>query len=144
MFRRVTILFWLLAAVSAAMVAQSRYVVTASTLNVRTGPSTRNAVAHKLHRGDTVVVLGQSGQWATIQRDGDRYYASSRYLRYIGPVPQKTQSSPRKKTIWDTLFEFVEFIIWILVIVAAIGFFISNTIFFNRNALFFYLFFKLL
>lgn len=128
MFRRVTILFWLLAAVSVAMVAQSRYVVTASTLNVRTGPSTRNAVAHKLHRGDTVVVLGQSGQWATIQRDGDRYYASSRYLRYIGPVPQKTQSSPRKKTIWDTLFEFVEFIIWILVIVAAIGFFISNTI----------------
>lgn len=128
MLRRLLILLLLwLPIASAALLAQSRYVVTANTLNVRTGPGTYYSVAYKLHRGDTLVVQEHNGQWAVIQRNGVRYYASSRYMRYVGPVQQKNQSSARRKasTTWDKLFSIVETILWILAIVVVVGGFIG-------------------
>ena len=99
MLKRLIILLLLFLPVAGgAYAAQSYYVVTANTLNVRSGPGTYYSVAYKLHRGDTVVATGVSGQWTVIQRNGLRYYASNRYLRYVGPVTQKNQSSPRRKS----------------------------------------------
>lgn len=127
MLKRLIILLLLFLPIAGgAYAAQSYYVVTANTLNVRSGPGTYYSVAYKLHRGDTVVATGVSGQWTVIQRNGLRYYASNRYLRYVGPVTQKGQSSPRRKsTIWDSLFEITKVIIWILVAIAVIGGFIG-------------------
>lgn len=127
MLKRLIILLLLFLPVAGgAYAAQSYYVVTANTLNVRSGPGTYYSVAYKLHRGDTVVATGVSGQWTVIQRNGLRYYASNRYLRYVGPVTQKNQSSPRRKsTTWDSLFEVTKVIIWILVAIAVIGGFIG-------------------
>lgn len=127
MLKRLIILLLLFLPVAGgAYAAQSYYVVTANTLNVRSGPGTYYSVAYKLHRGDTVVATGVSGQWTVIQRNGLRYYASNRYLRYVGPVTQKDQSSPRRKsTTWDSLFEVTKVIIWILVAIAVIGGFIG-------------------
>ena len=118
------VLLWL-PMVSAGIGAQSRYEVTAGTLNVRTGPSEYYPVAYKLHKGDEVVVLEQNGQWATIQRDGTRYYANNRYLKYIGLVPQKRQATPKSETTWDKLFDIVRIILWILFGVVVIGGFIG-------------------
>jgi len=126
MFRRIFILLLLwLPMVSAGIGAQTRYEVTASTLNVRTGPSEYYPVAYKLHQGDEVVVLEQNGQWATIQRGGTRYYANNRYLKYIGPVPQKKQAAPKNETTWDKLFDIVRIILWILFGIVVIGGFIG-------------------
>ncbi len=128
MLRRLFIvLLLLLPIVGVTMVAQDRYVVTANTLNVRTGPSTYYSVMYKLHRGDTVVVLEKNGQWATIQVDGMRYYVSSRYLRYVGPVSQQAKTSPRRKhqTTWDKLYDITKVFLWIFVIVAVITGFIG-------------------
>ena len=127
MLKRLIILLLLFLPVAGgAYAAQSYNVVTANTLNVRSGPGTYYTVAYKLHRGDTVVATGVSGQWTVIQRNGLRYYASNRYLRYVGPVTQKNQSSPRRKsTTWDSLFEVTKVIIWILVAIAVIGGFIG-------------------
>ena len=111
--------------VSAEIGAQSRYEVTASTLNVRTGPSEYYPVAYKLNQGDEVIVLEQNGQWATIRLNGTRYYANNRYLKYLGPVPQTKQATPKSETTWDTLFDIVRIILWILFGVVVIGRFIG-------------------
>lgn len=125
--RLIIFLLLFLPVAGGAYAAQSYYVVTANTLNVRSGPGTYYSVAYKLHRGDTVVVLEHNGQWATIQRYGNRYYASSRYMRYVGPVQQKSTSSARRKkaSTWDKLYEIVKVILWILAIVVVIGGFIG-------------------
>ena len=127
MVRRLFILILLyLPIVTATIAAQSRYVVTANTLNVRTGPGTYYSIAYKRHRGDTVVVWNQNGQWGTIQQNGARYYVSSRYLRYVGPVPQEAKTvTQHETTTWDKLFDIVEVILWILVVVAVICGFIG-------------------
>ena len=69
MLRRLTILLLLLLPLFGhiEVAAESLYVVTANSLNVRSGPGTQYSVQRKLHRGDTVVVLSKKGQWATVQ-----------------------------------------------------------------------------
>ena len=130
MIRRFAILLLLfLAAWGSTIVGQERYVVTANTLNVRTGPGTSYSVAYKLHKGDAVVVLAQNGQWVVIRGTGGRqYYASKRYLRYVGPVEKQTSHAPVQVSVWDKLFRIVKVILEILGVVAAIGLFVSNTI----------------
>ena len=54
--------------------------VNASSLNVRTEPSTTAGKAQSLSRGTAVQVNGLSGDWARISLGGKNYYVSSRYL----------------------------------------------------------------
>lgn len=126
MLKRLTIVFLVLTAMCSFVAAQSQYVVTANSLNVRSGPGSRYSVVGKLHRGDTVIVYEQNGQWATIQGSGGRRYVSSRYIRYVGPATQKSSAKAVSKTTWDKLYEFVKVILWILAIVVVIGGFIGK------------------
>ena len=54
--------------------------VNASSLNVRTEPSTTAGKAQSLSRGTAVQVNGLSGDWARILLGGKNYYVASRYL----------------------------------------------------------------
>ncbi|MBR6304600.1 MAG: SH3 domain-containing protein, partial [Paludibacteraceae bacterium] len=131
MLKRFIILFLLLLPLLGnAVVGQTRYEVTANTLNVRSGPGTSYPIVYKLHRGDIVVVLEQSGQWATIRGTGGRYYVNHRYLRYVGPEQTKTQTqkTPTRETVWDKLYRITKVILKILVVVAVIGFFVNESI----------------
>lgn len=57
------------------------YEVTASVLNVRTGPGTVYAVKAKLVQGDTVEVKTLEGPWALISLGGEKEgYVSTGYL----------------------------------------------------------------
>lgn len=107
--------------------AEPRYIVTAKSLNVRTGPGTNYQVYDKLHRGDTVVVYGHEGQWATVT-DGKRWcYVNTQYLRYLDEIeiPQQ-QSESADVNIWDRLYEIVKVILWILFALFVIGCFVEN------------------
>ena len=55
----------------------STYMVTASTLNVRTGPSTSYSKVGTLSRGTSVEVVGTYGNWAKLSNG---YYVSLSYL----------------------------------------------------------------
>jgi len=58
--------------------------VTASALNVRQGPSTREAKIGLIRRGQRYVVLAERGGWAQIQLDRRTGWASLGYLRKLG------------------------------------------------------------
>lgn len=61
-----------------------RFQVTASSLNVRHGPSTRFSVAGQVKRGDIVEVIDERGDWARIDRDGDTDgWVHQAYIRRI-------------------------------------------------------------
>lgn len=129
MARRIAILLLLLlSALGGTIAGQSRYVVTTGTLNVRSGPSTYYSVLYTLHKGDTVVVLDQNGQWATIRGAGGRYYVNNRYLRYVGPIKKQSSHVSTQVSVWDRLYRITKVILEILGIVAFIGFFVSNDI----------------
>lgn len=56
--------------------------VTASKLNVRSGPSTSYSIIHVLWQGNVVKVIGQSGNWYKIQlSDGRVGWVSNAYLQ---------------------------------------------------------------
>lgn len=51
-------------------------------LNVRSGPGTSHSIVHKLPKGETVVILSQSGGWSRVLFDGVKTgYVSSQYLQ---------------------------------------------------------------
>ena len=55
--------------------------VTASALNVRSGPSTSHGISGYLHKGDTVIVLSESGGWSRVLYQGNKLgHVSSQYL----------------------------------------------------------------
>lgn len=57
-------------------------IVTASKLNVRSGPSTTYSIIHILWQGNKVKVIGQSGDWYRIQlSDGRTGWVSKLYLQ---------------------------------------------------------------
>lgn len=61
---------------------QSTGTVTASKLNVRTGPSTSYSIMHVLWQGNKVKVIGDSGAWYKIQlSDGRTGWVSKTYLQ---------------------------------------------------------------
>ena len=126
--RLIIVLLFCLPMMRIAVDAQSVYVVTAKTLNVRSAPNTHASVVGKLHQGDTINVYEMRGQWATVRTATARYYISSRHIRYVGPAQQKTASRPAQVSIWDRLFKVVEGILWILVILVVIGFFVSENL----------------
>ena len=59
--RLIIVLLFCFPMVSAAVVAQSVYVVTAKTLNVRSAPNTHASVVGKLHQGDTISEIIDKG-----------------------------------------------------------------------------------
>ena len=62
------------------------YRVTASRLNVRAEPNTNCAVLGKLKRGTEVEVLGTTGNFAEIEYNGQKAYASLEYLKKIETI----------------------------------------------------------
>lgn len=65
--------------------------VTASKLNVRTGPSTGYPVMHYLWKGNRVRLIGSSGSWYQIQlSDGRRGWVSKNYMTDIIPGADQT------------------------------------------------------
>ena len=55
--------------------------VTASALNVRSGPSTSHSVSGYLHKGDAVIVLSENGGWSRVLYQGTKLgYVSAKYL----------------------------------------------------------------
>jgi cell wall-associated NlpC family hydrolase len=63
-------------------------VVTATKLNMRSGPSTSYSIIHVLWQGNKVKVIGESGDWYKIQlSDGRTGWVSRSYLNI--DVPQK-------------------------------------------------------
>ena len=67
---------------SAFALAQS-VEVTASALNLRTGPSSRNSVIATVRRGTRLTRTGSSGNWTRVSYNGRSAYAYSRYLRNV-------------------------------------------------------------
>lgn len=66
-----------LAGVASALPAE----VTATALNVRTGPGTRYAVFTTVRRGAIINEISRSGNWARVQVNGRNGYVYSRYIR---------------------------------------------------------------
>jgi cell wall-associated NlpC family hydrolase len=58
--------------------------VTASALNVRSGPSTGYRVITSLPRGTVVKIVGTSGSWSKISKDNTSGYVWSNYLKSCG------------------------------------------------------------
>lgn len=75
--------------------------VTASALNVRSGPSTGYGITGYLHRGQTVIVLSSANGWSKVLHSGIRVgYVSQKYLtsgyRAVSlTVPQFRQTDSR-------------------------------------------------
>lgn len=68
-------------------------VVTADTLNVRTGPGTIFDVQGALLQGDTVQVLAWEGDWCRIQYKGAEAYVSAEYLQPAAGVTVTTTTT---------------------------------------------------
>jgi cell wall-associated NlpC family hydrolase len=67
-------------------------VVTASRLNMRTGPSTSYSIMHVLWQGNRVKVIGESSGWYQIKlSDGRTGWVSSAYLRLDAPIDSRQQ-----------------------------------------------------
>ncbi len=76
------------AAAQPASTVSGTYQVTASKLNVRSGPSTSYTVIHALWQGNKVTVIGESGNWYQIRlSDGRTGWVSKDYLI---PFSEKT------------------------------------------------------
>jgi cell wall-associated NlpC family hydrolase len=68
-------------------------VVTATKLNVRTGPSTNYYIMHALWQGNRVKVTGQSGEWYKILlSDGRTGWVNRAYLRLESSRQQKVDT----------------------------------------------------
>jgi|LSQX01.1.fsa_nt_gb cell wall-associated NlpC family hydrolase len=74
--------------------------VTASNLNVRTGPSTSHSIMHVLWNGNRVAVIGESGGWYRIRlSDGRTGWVSGKYLEIAGEPQQDTVQQKVDKVI---------------------------------------------
>lgn len=67
--------------------------VTATSLNVRSGPGTQNAVVRSVPKGGVVTVVEEQGEWCRVRLDdGTEGWASAKYLE---PIPEgETQEKP--------------------------------------------------
>ncbi len=60
--------------------------VTASSLNVRSGPSTSYSILGTLSKGTQVVILGESGTWYLIQYNSTTGYVSQSYITDVTTI----------------------------------------------------------
>ncbi|MBU1700714.1 MAG: SH3 domain-containing protein [Candidatus Eisenbacteria bacterium] len=68
--------------------------VTARSLNIRSGPSTSDAVIHSAPQGTVVIVLAVRDGWAQVRLvDGATGWCASKYLKSLAP-PQPTEPPP--------------------------------------------------
>ncbi|WP_139906105.1 C40 family peptidase [Clostridium thermarum] len=75
-------------------------IVTASKLNVRTGPSTSYSVMHTLWQGNNVKVIGESNGWYKIQlSDGRTGWVSGTYLKLTEQQTTTPQVNDRETKI---------------------------------------------
>lgn len=74
------------------------YEVTASKLNVRQGPTTGSAVIGVLTKGTIVAGERTSGVWIRINRNGQRGYIHSDYVRVVRSVPLTAPKA--RKSFW--------------------------------------------
>ncbi|GGE67120.1 C40 family peptidase [Priestia taiwanensis] len=70
------------------------YTVTASALNVRSGPNTSHGVIGKTYKGQTVTVTGQENGWYKINYNGKTGYVSADYLQKAGEQPTQPPKPP--------------------------------------------------
>ena len=71
--------------------------VKASSLNVRSGPSTKDKIIGSLKKGAIVEVTGTKGDWTIIKYNGKTAYVSSAYLVNVStstPTPTKPTPAP--------------------------------------------------
>ncbi len=64
-------------------VATTRYLCTASTLNVRAAASTNGVIIGKFHKGDRMDVVSIENGWAKIQFNSGYGYVSTQYIRRL-------------------------------------------------------------
>ncbi|MGE0710126.1 MAG: SH3 domain-containing protein [Planctomycetota bacterium] len=83
-------------ALAAPASAQGIYRVTATTLNVRSGPSTRYAVVGQVTRDQAVYVYRFTSGWAELSYRGQRRFASASYLRRNTPAPARPAPAPAR------------------------------------------------
>ncbi len=76
---------------SSISTAQTKY-VSASSLNMRSGPSTSYSVINKLSNGTKVEVISTSNGWSKIQYNGQTGYVSSEYLSSTAQDSVQTQT----------------------------------------------------
>ncbi|MEW6064732.1 MAG: SH3 domain-containing protein [Bacillota bacterium] len=77
--------------------AQSKVaVVTADSLNVRSGPGTQHGIAGKVKKGDRLAVLSQSGDWIKVQSGSTTGWVASWLVKVQNApaAPVNTPSSP--------------------------------------------------
>ena len=72
-------------------------VVTATSLNVRSGPSTSNALIGSLRNNEKVEVISENNGWAKIKYSGRLGYVSSVYLKDAGDNNTNTNPNPGEK-----------------------------------------------
>ena len=83
---------------TASFAAGQEGVVTASTLNVRSGPSTSYSITTKVYKGETVEVLESSNGWSKIKTStGKTGWASEEYLSTSGTSDNTENSTTGKK-----------------------------------------------
>jgi uncharacterized membrane protein YgcG len=82
----------LFAVTTIAFAQQSKY-VTANELNVREGTGKEYASIGKVHKGDSVTVLSENGDWAEITFNDGTAYVSAQYLSDVKESSQKSNST---------------------------------------------------
>ncbi|WP_094763140.1 SH3 domain-containing protein [Bacillus andreraoultii] len=78
--------------------------VTASTLNVRSGPSTKYKVIATTRKNQAVIFTKTSGSWSQVKVSGKTGWVSSKYLTTKKPA---TKSSVKKVTVLKTVTKYV-------------------------------------
>ena len=73
--------------------------VNATSLNVRSGPSTSYSIIGKLSSGEKVEVISTSNGWSKIKYDGQTGYVSSKYLSSTDSSSSSSTSSSVSKVI---------------------------------------------
>lgn len=73
--------------------------VNATSLNVRSGPSTSYSVIGKLSKGTKIDVISTSNGWSKIKYDGQTGYVSSKYLSSTDSSSSSSTSSSVSKVI---------------------------------------------
>jgi len=71
--------------------------ITTDTLNIRSGPSLNSDVIGKLHKGDTVKIISQNGEWTEISHLGSKAWISSEFIQTIKENPNKTNNENEVK-----------------------------------------------
>ena len=78
-------------------------IITANSVNFRTGPSTSYSSMGKLNKGDKVEYIGTSGDWINIKFNGKVGYAHG---DYVGTYSDSNQTPTTKKIVTATSLNF--------------------------------------